>query len=99
MLASLGGTLQEQGAGGRGLRQTIAGAVRPRRALVIDQGFDVGGLLDLLTSIPAARVARQFLRAVQDADQAFVGQLVGADLNLTTRWSEPLKLDRRGHQI
>ena len=69
-----GGTLQELNAGGCRLSETVAGAVRPGNAFVIDQGFDVDGPLDLLTSIPVALVARQLLCAVQDANPVFVGQ-------------------------
>ena len=73
-VAGLAGALEKLGAGGCGLCQAVAGAVRAGRAFVIDQRFDVDGLLDLLASIPAAHVARQCLCAVQDADSVFVGQ-------------------------
>jgi hypothetical protein len=40
----------------------------------------------------------QIAAAVASA-AGIVGVAVGADLDLTHRWSEPLKLDQKGHQI
>jgi len=73
-LSTLGGEPQKLRAGGCRLRQAVACTVRPGSALELDQGFDMNGLLDLLTSIPAANVAHQLLRAVEDANPVFVGQ-------------------------
>ena len=94
-LAPLGGALQERPAGGRGLGQPVAGAVRPGGALVCDQGINVDGLLDLLTAVPAARVAGQFLRAVQEANPVFVGQHAQGPAHMGVRHRVVVQIEAR----
>ena len=64
--AALGGADQQILGGGRGLRQAVGGAVLAGGTLAVDQGLDMGGVLDLRALVVAAAVAGQDVRAVDD---------------------------------
>ena len=62
VVAARGGRCSSSVAAGAAWRQPIGAAVGAGRALVLDQRLDVGGLLDLLAAVVAARMRGQLLR-------------------------------------
>jgi hypothetical protein len=59
---------------GRRLEEAIRGAMTAAGALLLDQGLDMGFVLDLLVFVVAARVTGEDLPGVGDADFAGVGE-------------------------